>query len=733
MMRARWIASFALFVSVAALSRGERRRADACGCCMPTIGEMTFFDPAVLDVAAYNGLYYDPFTAGFGGYVANYSTDELVGEWHAYLPDVTADDWKKVLFDASPAELTAIHDKLAGKSKTIPKGYDKSSLWAKPSDRLTSAVAFVQIARAIEPSAIFIDPFDTTTKRPLPTGKLLADVTAGIKAAASDPFLAQRYAFQALRIYFYQRDFAGLITFFDKYQGVLAGPTAAMQYRARYYLAGALAHENQLPRAVLELARVDATYAARAGAAAGDFRPKSDTEWREALKLAKTPREKAELWRLVGVRFDGITALQEMVKLDPKSDLIPLLVVREVSKVESFTGRSFGSPDPKEQEATRRSATSLAQLVASLAKTQGVDRPWLYSLIEGHMAAEHGDLNTARVRLQDALAQRPSDPRVAAQVKASLSLALVNTWRIDDTHESELARAMLSIGDKFNLTRSVTQEVRGRLAQLYLQGNRIVDAEFLKEGTVDGDRDAHFAHPSKHWADTKFVKDMLARFDKHDTDFDKFVLAQESFDKAHLQQEVALRYVLDGDFIAAKNAINAPGALSERLDADPFKFHIKDCRECDEKPGTTLATASVISKLAELGKIAAGNDEAAAEASLQIGHVLYNITWSGNSRMVLWHSHQDSFDARPALRWYTRAYDLAKTKETRAKAAYYAAKAERENLSDVDNQVQTEANVPFDPTPRTWFAKLKALSDTKYYKEVLKECSTFATYAGAAP
>jgi hypothetical protein len=35
------------------------------------------------------------------------------------------------------------------------------------------------------------------------------------------------------------------------------------------------------------------------------------------------------------------------------------------------------------------------------------------------------------------------------------------------------------------------------------------------------------------------------------------------------------------------------------------------------------------------------------------------------------------------------------------------------------------------PIPTTWFTRLKPLSNTKYYKEVLKECGTFRAWVGA--
>ena len=37
------------------------------------------------------------------------------------------------------------------------------------------------------------------------------------------------------------------------------------------------------------------------------------------------------------------------------------------------------------------------------------------------------------------------------------------------------------------------------------------------------------------------------------------------------------------------------------------------------------------------------------------------------------------------------------------------------------------------PIPGTWFPVVKKLSDTKYYREVLRECGHFAAWARARP
>jgi len=746
MTSARSTACFARSIRLAAIAgalctatlalRGEQP-ARACSGGESSIAEDTTFDPGVLGDPALDGVYYDPYHSGFGGYQPAYGQDALVADWHGYLKDAVATaDWRKILFEASAAELAALQQKLAGTAAAVPKAYARSSLWNQPAARakLAAAVAVVKLARDVEPSATYYEAWNgDSSARPVPSAKLLEAAKAGMTAAAVDPFLAQRYAFQAVRVLFYQPSPEVLVTFADDHAAVLAGPSPALRWRTRYYLAGALARAGQRARASFELARIHANYLPLAGAAAGDFHPQGDADWRDALKLAKTPREQAELWRLVGVKFDGLAAMREIVKLDPKSDLLAVLMVRELARAESSGPRVESSPDPADAEAHRKAMSELEQLALRLAATPGSDRPWLMNLVAGHIAAKRGDLGATRARLKLALAGKPNAPRVASQANASLGLALARTWKIDDAHERELGHAMVTLDKTYARAETVHTEVRDQLAKRYLAAGKLVDAEFLHPGSVDpGDASGFSPHPGKlHWAEVGFIKDMIAQLGQKPTgEFDVFVVGQSAFTEPALQQELGLRYALDGDFAAAKQTFETTPATSQHLEVDPFVTHIKDCRECDEEKyaHTPWTHASVIAKLASLAVKAKGTDEAAAEASIQIGNALYNFTWLGNARRVLRGTHQDTFDTRPAERWYKRAYELTRNKELKAKAAYLAAKAERDYRFDTRSP---DDDTPGLPIAKMWFPRLKQLSGTKYYEEVLKECETFRSWAGA--
>src|SRR5262249_5596550 len=153
--------------------------------------------------------------------------------------------------------------------------------------KLRAALGVIELAQRVEPFATF----DTTVEVP---EVVLADATARLDAA-SDAFIAQRYAFLVVRILFYCRHWPALVAFAEQHAAALAVPSSDLMWRTRYYLAGALARSDQRARANYELARVSANAPALAGLAAQDFKPMEETDWRATLALAKTPRETAEL------------------------------------------------------------------------------------------------------------------------------------------------------------------------------------------------------------------------------------------------------------------------------------------------------------------------------------------------------------------------------------------------------------------------------------------------------
>ena len=695
------------------------QRADACGWSAPVIEDLTTFDPGVAAEPTPPGLQYDPFVAGFGGPCYDCAAAAAQADWGAYFGGaVSPAAWEPVLYGATATELATLRNAIAGGGRP-PRGREAITQaiagHASLKEPMLRALDYVALARRVEAIATFDGPAPSAAD----ARAMQNTATSGAKAAAAsgDGFLAQRYAYQAVRAAFYARDWKAVTKLAAA--KALAGPSADLAGRARYYLAGALRASGDMARANLELARVHAAYPSLAGAAAQDFQPMEDQDWRATLAMAKDDHERAALWRLVGLKLDGIAAAQEIVRIDPTSNLLALLVVRELARVESSTVGLWGAPEPAQLAAAQKAAAALEQVATTIAGTGGADRPWLMQLVAGHLAARRGDLATARARLDAAVRARPGDARVAAQAKASLAMAIAQSGSVSAVLADELARTMSAISPDFPRLTALTSDVRGRLADAALRDKRPVDAEFLRP---DGNGAA------SRWNDAAFLKQMIARAGKNATAFDRFVLTG-THARAALERELALRNLLDGKFADAATAFAKGRAASSPLGTDPFVSHIVDCHDCDHATyGSAPWThASMVARMAVLVKKANGRGQPAAEAALELGHAFYNMTWYGNARVVLDGTHQQTRDTAPALRWYKRAFDQARDREFKAKAAFYAAKAELQQLITKQYQPYEEATTL--PVPTTWYPVVKTFADTHYYQDILNECGAYAAWA----
>src|SRR5262245_14731898 len=117
MKRRTWLACSIVFASLVAAAFTPRA-ARACGG-GDDGGDVTTFDPHVLDDASEEPLFYDPDTRSVGhGPCDSCAVDEMKADWAAFLgPGVTEDDWSKILLSARLPDIDALILTLQGKAK----------------------------------------------------------------------------------------------------------------------------------------------------------------------------------------------------------------------------------------------------------------------------------------------------------------------------------------------------------------------------------------------------------------------------------------------------------------------------------------------------------------------------------------------------------------------------------------------------------------------------------------
>lgn len=731
--RGRALGRLAVAIVLVAAAIGTRlSRPRACaGGDDATIEDATTFDAHVLGRPQDVRLFYDPATRAIGGGPCQTcAVEEMRQDWSGYLGSLAKpEEWEAILLRAPLAALDAMIFSLQGKADKAQKPPAlMPARWKtlSPEDRsrLVSALYFVGFARRVEPFSN-ADPGASSWGPPVapsrqPAGVAEALLTKGGAALArtTDPFLRQRYAFQLLRLRFYSRPPADLVSFYAEQASALEGPSSALMWRARYYLAGAERKAGHLAEANLWLARIHASSAALASAAASDFQPVEDADWRGALRAAKSPQEKIWLWHLVGLRSDALVAWQEIERLDPHSEELGLLAVRELNRVEATGGQ-----DARALEAAARKTASRGL----------VPQPWLFSLVAAHAAALRGDLAAVRRDLAKPMPPPGDDlgRLVAAQTKATLALALANALKKRDPKiEEELAATLAQIPDSFSRRGTLVERVLRALGTVFNQEKRCAQGAWLEVEAC-----------AKSWSDPAFLEAALGRAHEPPTGLDKLVMSSSRVTAASLETELGVLYTSRGELDKALAHLRGSPAASKRLGTEPFIMHIRDCHDCDHARYGPKATWSVLSLVERMSDLEARQKdpskagltaEAAAREALLLGHAYYNLSYFGNARVFSDDVHAFASPAwlTQAAHWYKRAFDQAPARELKAEAAFMAAKAELGTLLGPGSEASENADLPI---PAKWFPVVKKFRDTAYVRDVIRECGNFRIWLGTEP
>jgi hypothetical protein len=433
-------------------------------------------------------------------------------------------------------------------------------------------------------------------------------------------------------------------------------------------------------------------------------------------------RQKTVLWQLLGIHADGPRAIEAIHALDPKSHILPLLVVREVNRLEVEIGDSHKDPNPQWQERVEE----LAKSFDARAGKGKIYKPYVWDLAASHLYTMVGSARASNRCLERAAKRAPATPVVARQLRASQIYAFVQGLKTPSpANEARIARELDWLTqEKTGASRlnTLLGGVRLRLAELYRKKGDTLTAACLGGDGNDPiyQNEAQIAH-------------MLAFIDKRDkTAFETSVVGLCPYKRDTLVQSQAMFALYHhGDFrTAAALLAKMPGPL---LPADPFVIHIRDCHDCDAqaKDRQQYTTMQFIEHMMEL--LAQAKAQPTPEVYLEIANGFYNMSYYGNSRRIYEGAGAD-FANNPAINdtsraeiYYQKALELTRDRELGAKAAFMASKCELAKFY----QKHPTSKAAF--RAGKWFHLLRdKYADTRYYQEIIRECGYFRTFAGGA-
>jgi hypothetical protein len=680
----------------------------------------SFFDSTLVLSREDQPLYFAEVRASTGApqSPADLETTNL-GEWSGYLGKATPQAALSHFVYRMPlADVLALTAALEGKG-TVPLGFE-----GVRRDRLLRSSEYLALAKRVEPIATrkaedrwsvrAAEPVDPTTVQELID-------TAESRVSRADKFLSQRYRFQALRLMYYSGQYERAQQYYERYKGDFTEENS-LKYRFMDIGAGAYYREQKYGKANYLYSRVFDKFLPLRRSAHFSFHPMEDQDWKETLSLAQNTHEREVLWQLLGIYADGMAAIDEIYKLNPKSKLLPYLLVREVNRADrawtgnqdrfiNGVGRGNG-PRPDEVVV----GVSRVAKIRAIADAGKAHKPYLWRLAAGHLLTMTGDSRTAEKYIDLAEKSMPNESDIRSQVRMSRLFARVRAVQtIDKTVEAYLAQ-------EHDWLRSVSGAKAGNLqawtlkhlSEVYSKGGDSVRSLMLTDSPE-----------AQNYQTVSGVDNILAFVRAPSNEFDRFLVNSYRYSVEDLQELRALNFLYAGNLADAVEAFKlAEGPARQLLNADPFSSRIRDCHDCDAStPHAEYSKRAFAERMLALSRSAQGQGEEAAAASFELANGFYNMSYFGNSRVIYATRNSNFRPGGPATtamdlaeKYYVQASTLTSNKELKAKAVFMAAK--------------TEQNKGFAP-PEKYFDMLKdSYADTQYYQEIIRECVRFKSYLG---
>ena len=706
--------------------------------------EGSMFSPDIIGQEKYKPFFRTVATPFYGGYddESSYRFGDMnISEWNeSYFSKALSNQalnyWLHIAsLNQIDSMIFAIKDKpshLSEKSKEFTlKGI-------QPASKATAFLYYLGFAKRNEDFAVETVTYWDEPKK-VSTVSIDKQITGGLSFynKATDPFLKERYAFQVIRSYYFNKDYDKAISFYDSNVSVFKSGNS-MKWRALGYKAASLYKQKKFAESNYIYSRIYAEYEFLNKSAFLSFHPQTVTELSTCLALAKNNEEKEVIWQLQGLYTNYVVAMKEILKINPKSDNVDVLLVRAINIEEEKVNGILVSNEKEQKEMLASTDKDLLKFLNEMSESNASQNPAMWHLAAAYLNYIHKDFVLGDKQLKRAEKPSKSTTLLTAQYHLISLIGKINRLtEINDKAEADLLTdlKMLYAGeggkDPENFRGIYAREwFRTCLAGLYLKKGEIEKAELIRPGKNN-----------IRFENTENIKNMIAYFDKaKKTDFEKVFFDVAVYQRGDYVELLGIRYAQQDKLTEALATLKTIPAYDITLYGNPFTIHIKDCHECDHGAiqKTKYTSVSFIEKMIEMKNTAIAKPSEAAQNYFLVANGFYNMTYFGNARyfyennvsgdLYYYGRHEmlPEEHCEIALKYYLLAKEKSTDIEFRAKCTFMAAKCEQ-NLFFV--------NIPEDYKgdfkAGIYFSSLKKdFATTKYYKEIIKECGYFRTYLG---
>ncbi len=700
--------------------------------------EGSMFTPEIINQPKYSPFFRTqatPFYDGYDDKSAGIFKEENIKDWVSYL-GATKEAVNYWLYEASLNQVDSMIFDLKKKPASLTSNSVAYSLkTVQPDTKAISFLYYLGFAKRNENFAVVaINSWDEQKKTENVT--IAKQIAGGINflAKATDPFMKERYAFQLERLYFFNKEYDKVIKTYTDNEAAFKTENN-LKWRALSYTAGAYYRQKKYAQANYLFSKIYDQFEPLKRSAYLSFHPQQQADWNECLALAKNTKEKEVLWQLFGLYNDNVTAMKEILKLNAKSDMTDILLVRAINIEEEKFNGVLGNDVKNQKELLDKTDKNLIAFLNEMATNATSNNPVIWQLAAAYMNYVQKDFATGDKQLKLAEKYYKTSNLIKAQYHLVSLVGKVS--RITDLNaktENDLLvdlKGIFADKQESNFRGDAARSwIRSTLAKLAQKKGQNEKAELILNG-IDIAR----------FEQIENLKAMIAYCDNETkSEFEKLFFEVSGLSKFDYVELLAIRYAQKDQLEDALRAFTSIPKHNNTLLGNPFTIHIKDCHDCDHEAKQKIKYTSIsfVEKMIEMKGFAVSKPAEAAQNYFLVANGFYNMTYFGNARYFYnnkvnnggyyfdTESHDPEMQCDLALKYYLLAKEKATDKELQAKCTFMAAKCEQNKFF-----MNKPKNYNGDFKSGIYFAELKRdFATTKYYQEIIKECSYYRTYIG---
>ncbi|MEO6540857.1 MAG: hypothetical protein ABIN74_07715, partial [Ferruginibacter sp.] len=439
----------------------------------------SFFHQNLPEANGYKPFYYTGYNFFYDSREPVAVADILAEEWAAYCAaPVKVADAKKLVNKFASKDLNNLYYHLEKKQPLkIPDSVKQNSMtgyFMQTKD--LEALGYILYAKQVEPYVIGGDgDWEAIQRDSLKMGTLIKSGQQLYIAAKKDVF-KQKYAYQVLRLAHYSGRYADVITWYDEYAAKIT-TNSVLQPLCLALKAGALFHNGQLKEAAYLFSKVFAVSNAKRVSNYLGFKWAVDSkaDKKDYLDLCKNDKEKASMLAMftLGSTNNDLDNLKEIYRLNPASEELEVLVVREINKLEEkyFTpalqkekgGKAFyftwtqSNADSIITEAGKE-VQALATFLHGAAGSGTVKNPGLLETAAGYASYMTRDYANAKKYLATAEKLQPGKKVKDQWALTNLLITIREKDKIDPAFEEQLLPSLKWVEERVRTEKPVEVE-----------------------------------------------------------------------------------------------------------------------------------------------------------------------------------------------------------------------------------------------------------------------------------